>query len=318
MHGVSRSHQVLRNIAAKARAANSEKSGGEGIVAGLVVQGGAMRGVYSIGAISVLQDFGFSAGIDYAVGSSSGAINASYFAAGQCHDAINGYLEDLPNERFINWWRVKPILDIDYLTDEVIAKRQHLDIAKIVSSTITLKILITDAETGEAVEVDGREAGGKLYEVLRASAAIPLFYNRIVRINERSFLDGGIAEAVPFARAIEWGCSDILVVLTNAPSYREDGMVGLKALLVRIMLRSFSDRVIAKLISPDPTFNQTMRLLEEPGELVEEVRVAVIYPSDPARMVSRTTRNRAALQAAADLGKEDMQRSLREAGVLQV
>ncbi|HIF10380.1 MAG TPA: hypothetical protein EYQ81_11485 [Sneathiellales bacterium] len=87
---------------------------------GLVLQGGGMRGAYSIGALSVLQDEELQTAFDVVVGSSAGAVNGAYFLASQCQDSIRAYVEELSNKRFINLFRPRKILEIDFLIDEML------------------------------------------------------------------------------------------------------------------------------------------------------------------------------------------------------
>src|SRR6476659_5404086 len=65
----------------------------------LVVQGGGLRGIYSLSALAVLEELGLRDAFSRVIGSSAGAINGAYFLAGQARESISIYTEDLSNRR---------------------------------------------------------------------------------------------------------------------------------------------------------------------------------------------------------------------------
>src|SRR5690606_3309761 len=69
---------------------------------GLVVQGGGMRGVYSMGALAALEEMGFGQCFDHVVGSSAGALNSAYFITGQASYGVETYIHYLTQGRFVN------------------------------------------------------------------------------------------------------------------------------------------------------------------------------------------------------------------------
>src|SRR5262245_64259967 len=93
----------------------------DGRKVGLIVEGGAMRGVISCAALMALEELGLTEAFDEIYGASAGAVNAAYFLAGQAAYATTIYYQRINNSRFIrNLWRRK-IVDIDSLFDSVIA-----------------------------------------------------------------------------------------------------------------------------------------------------------------------------------------------------
>jgi predicted acylesterase/phospholipase RssA len=74
----------------------------------LVVQGGGMRGVYSMAALAALSEAGHRDAFDVIVGSSAGAINAAYFLAGQADEAVDLYVDQLSNRNFVSNWSGSP------------------------------------------------------------------------------------------------------------------------------------------------------------------------------------------------------------------
>jgi predicted patatin/cPLA2 family phospholipase len=210
-----RTELVVKNIRARARngATDDRKIA-------LIVEGGAMRGVFSSGANIGIESLGLLHAFDEVYGCSAGAINAAYLLAGQAAFGTRIYFEDINNTRFINLWRgPNRVIDLDYLFHDVIARRKRLDLAKIDAQSCCLLVSLTDAVTGRGILVDYRPGKYPLLDVIRASATHPLLSERWMRIGEGKYFDGGFADSLPVQAAIDRGCTDILALLTRPPDY---------------------------------------------------------------------------------------------------
>src|SRR5262245_47275646 len=122
----------------------------DGRKVGLVVEGGAMRGVISCAALMALEELGLTDVFDEVYGASAGAVNAAYFLAGQAGYATTIYYQKINNTRFIGRvWR-RQFVNIDDLFDSIIASDRPLRVEKVLASRSRLFITIADALTGEA------------------------------------------------------------------------------------------------------------------------------------------------------------------------
>jgi hypothetical protein len=121
---------------------------------GLVVEGGGMRGVVSGGALIAMERVGLTSVFDEVYGESAGAINASYFLAGEAAFGARIYLEDLTSFRFINPLRRGKILDVDFLIDEVMTSIKSLPVERVMQSRSRLFVSITNAADGTGRVVD--------------------------------------------------------------------------------------------------------------------------------------------------------------------
>lgn len=283
-------------------------------VRGLVVQGGGMRGIYSAGAMTALADAGLAGSFTHIFASSSGAINAAYLMSGQTDLVAAGYADHLNKKSpFIRYWRLNKIVDIDYLVDRILKHSEFpLDVKAVIESPAILHVIVTDLHTAEAVELTSKEVGrwdasGELmYELFRATSALPLIYGRVVKIDGRNYVDGGVSDAIPLFRAIEAGCTDITVVTTRNPSFRRNNKRGVLRILGLLMLAFHSKALRRKLLAEDRLFNRTMGLLQEPGGLEGKIRITVISPSDESRLAGRATRERRKLWDCAHMGRQDV------------
>lgn len=279
------------------------------IKTGLVVQGGGMRGVYSMAALMALEEVGLGNAFDHIIGSSAGAINGSYFAAGQAKMAVGVYIDDLSNRRFVNFLRRHNIVDINYLVDGVLKKHKALDVAQVRNAMSTLHIILTDYMDATAREFTNRDADVDIMELIRATSAMPVLYRTPVTIQGRRYIDGGVANKLPLQRAIDLGCTDIVVVATRPAGHRSRPLT-LSRLAMRFFLGGFPEKIRNRLTTQDELFNQAMNLIESRRDSNDTPRICYVCPSDPARIVSRTCSNRDALLQCALMARNDMRRAL--------
>jgi len=283
---------------------------------GLVVQGGGMRGVYSMGALAALEEAGLRESFDIVTGSSSGAINAAYFLAGQADEAVDLYLRYLNSREFINILRLRRIVDIDFAIETAMKWHRPLKMETLRSSPSLLEVIVVNAETGQPEVISSRDDHYDFYEVMHATAALPGLYNKKVRLGSGLYVDGGLVDALPVGRALDGGADRVLTIATRVRGYRDEGN-GLLYRLVARLLAHGQAPAIRKLIGPpNLLLNETMRLLENQTEEAVPPRGWCVWPSDPSRLVSRTTLDRSELRRCATMGRSDMcgllQRELRE------
>ncbi len=277
-----------------------------------------MRGIYSAAAMGALHEAGLQHSFDHIYGSSSGAINGAYLLSGQADMAATGYADHLNGESpFINYCRLGKIVDIDYLIDGILKHSETpLDVKAVVDSPTVLHTVLTDYETAEPVEITSKQvgawdaSGNLMYELFRATAAMPLFYDRVVEIDGKKYVDGGVCDAIPLFRAIEAGCTDITVVTTRNPGFRRTKKKGIIRALGLLALAWHPKLLRQKLLNEDILFNKTMNLLQDPSKLADNIHITLISPSDESRLVGRTTRGRDKLWDCAEMARQDVFRTL--------
>ena len=283
-------------------------SAGVGGMTGLVLQGGGMRGSYSIGALVALSELGLDTAFDHVYGVSAGAINGAYFVAGQAELAARGYVEDLASKRFISFTRVGKFLDIDFLIDSVVKERKPLDVMKLREAAATVHVGLTDYRTGAGLTVTNRDRGIDFAEALRATAALPLLYGKTVRLDGKECLDGSTADPVPLFRAVQQGCDRILLVLTSPLRDQPKPIPWVLNLVVHGLLCRYPDAIRKGVLNMDAPLNDIQPLLETREGLPEGVSLSVIAPSDHGRLVGHLTRDRERLIDCIELGRQDAYR----------
>jgi predicted patatin/cPLA2 family phospholipase len=286
---------AIKERSARWRAGNREPDGRK---LGLVIEGGAMRAVYSAGGAVALAHLGFTDLFDEVYATSAGVMNASYFLANQPELGISVYFDNCTTRHFMNPLRIWKLIDIDYLFDQVIARDKRLDVDKILSSRTKLFVAVIDKRTGAGRVIDTKATRTPLLSVLKAATAIPVLYNRTVDIDGQPFLDGGLAIPFPIEQALANGCTDVLVLLTRPANHYTDAP-------------GWASRRMFNLIFAhgNTGLNQAYSLCHERSRTARDlafgrvatppgVNIATICTDEP-ETIQRTTTNRALLRSAA-------------------
>ncbi len=289
---------VIQELAER-RADRHRIGGDQAPKLGLVVEGGGMRGVISAGALAALDELGLTSAFDVIYAESAGAINSSYFLAGETHLGSSIYYEDLTGRQFVNLLRPTKMLDIDYLTELVMISQKPLGVDAVLASRTDLFISLTDVETAIPRVVKAEAGGQSLLETLKATASIVPLYNHSVEIDGRAFVDGGITDPIPLHRAIESGCSRILVLLTRPPDCLSRPFPSYQKLLLWPLLQRWNPGF------RHAFFNHRYRRYNEMRDLAfgrkaspRSCRISVICPGAETPDISRATVDGELLKAA--------------------
>lgn len=262
----------------------------------LIVEGGGMRGAYAAGVLMGLKKAGREYDAIYA--SSSGACSAAYLAAGQ-EEGLSIWEKHLHGNRLLsatNFARGKPYLDLDYLIDEVFAKRVPLDIDALRASAAPVWITVTRARDGVVEYRDLRQESDPLH-VLRATAALPIAYGKAVKLGGESYLDGGMGDPIPVVRALSEGATHITAVLTKPLGYRRPASPAWLTWFGSLPYPGASP-AFATL---HERYNEALANLERPPPFVQ---VKIITPP-PKLALGRLTRNKRDLRRAVKQGLAD-------------
>ncbi len=187
---------------------------------GLVIEGGGVRASYACGVLLAFKELKFDQ-FDVVTATSSGACCGANFVAGE-PEKNRFLLESYTKKGFVKFQNIltsKNVVDIDFLIDQVLKFDVPLNDVKIKNSNKLFLIAVMDYQTGKTVYFNNREHD--IFEVLRASCAMPYMYRKKVLFNGRRYLDGGMVACIPLDKIIEEGCKEIFVIRTREKSYRK-------------------------------------------------------------------------------------------------
>jgi predicted patatin/cPLA2 family phospholipase len=215
-------HPVLALLRRRREAGSSPGNRTDKAKLGLAVEGGGMRGVVSASMLTALEDLGYSDAIDAVYACSSGAINSAYYLVGKTWYPLTIYFDDLTTLDFVNLRRAftsKPILNIDYAFDEILANVKPLDYDDVIKSPIPLHIAITLVDEMRTMITDSLGSADELREALRASSWLPVALKGTTTFRGQRAIDGGVLTALPFRLAMAADCTHILSLSTHPMGY---------------------------------------------------------------------------------------------------
>ena len=200
---------------------------------GLVLEGGALRTIYSSGVCDGFLEAGLD--FDYVVGVSAGiAYGVSFLSRqfGRNLEIVTRYANDkryMSKRNMLRPGNRHCYFGLDFTYDEIPNRLVPYDYAAFDRWPGTAEAVVTNVETGQAAyfPVDRDDPQ---FTLLRATCAMPLLFP-IFDYRGIRCLDGGVADAIPWKRALEAGCDRVVVVLTRERGYRKkpEHLMGLMA-----------------------------------------------------------------------------------------
>jgi len=253
---------------------------------GLVMEGGALRTIFSCGVCDAFLDAALPMP-DYFVGVSGGiAYGASYLSRQNRRNLklLTTYAND---RRYMGWSnladpRNKSYFGLKFAYETIPNELLPFDYDTFEAFPGTVEAVLTNLNTGEA-EYWAVPRQDRTNIVTRASCSIPLLFP-IAEVEGQPYLDGGCADPIPWQRAFDAGCDRVVVLLTRERTYRKEPDKSLK--------------VIEQTFKKYPAFVETMRRRADDYNtsrealfaLEAEGRVTVIAPEDTLGC-SRTERD---------------------------
>lgn len=230
---------------------------------GLVLEGGAMRGLFSAGVMDVLMEEGLE--FDGLIGVSAGAAFGCNYKSGQNGRVI------LYNKRFAHDWRFCSVRSFvttgdlfggDFCYHYFPENLDLFDQQAFNQSKMEFTVVCTDVETGEPVYKTLMNYDYEMCEYIRASASMPIV-SRIVNIDGQGLLDGGISDSIPLRQFQEMGYGRNVVIATQPADYRKKHTRLMP--LFRLMLRKYP-KLIKALDTRETMYNGQLDYLKTEEE----------------------------------------------------
>lgn len=267
--------------------------------AGLVLEGGGMRGLYTAGVLDFFLDQELY--FDYVIGVSAGACNAaSYISRQKGRNKI-------VNTAFVDDWRymsLKSLLingslfGMDFIFDEIPNRRVPFDYETFYRSPVDFRIGVTDCLTGRPLYFDKKDLD-RDFTVLRASSSLPLVAP-VVHFRGYHLLDGGIADPIPVRQAMADGYPKNVIVLTRNRGYRKEPVNLWGRLALQVKYKKYPG-LVKTIIKRHEIYNETLDCIEE---LEQRGQAVVIRPAKKLH-VDRFEKNADKLLELYSQGYED-------------
>lgn len=261
----------------------------------LVLEGGAMRGMYTAGVLDSFMEQGVE--FDAVIGVSAGALFGVNFLTKQIGRVIR-YNKKYNSDK--NYMGIRPfiktgnIIDTEYAYSRVPLKLDPIDDETFKKSKVPFYAVITNMRTGQPEYVRIKSVVEQM-DVLRASGSMP-FASRPVAIKGELYLDGAIADSIPFQKMLDMGYDRLVVVLTKDKGYVKKPMNRLLTLIYKKypnFYKALNNRHIM--------YNKQMEDLRA----LEKAGIAKVYQPVNSPKISRLESDPEKLEALYQIGRMD-------------
>lgn len=264
---------------------------------GLVLEGGAMRGMYTAGILDVLMEHNIP--FDGAVGVSAGAAFGCNYKSQQIGRSIRYNLKYCKDKRYCSIYSLIRTGDLyggEFCYHKLPNELDVFDVPTYTANPMEFHVVATDVVTGKPVYHRADKADHKDLEWFRASGSMPLV-SKIVEIDGLKLLDGGMTDPVPLAYFQSLGYTRNVVILTQPRDYRKEENKTLP--MIRVMLRKYPN-AIKVMENRHTVYNQTTQfVLEE-----EKKGDTFVFAPKEALPIKRLCRDPELLKATYEIGRQ--------------
>lgn len=271
----------------------------------LIMEGGAMRGMFTCGVIDVLMQHGIT--FDGAAGISAGAVFGCNFKSGQIGRPIRYNKKYCADPRYCSirsLFRTGDLYGADFCYRELPDELDVFDREAFRNNPLQFYVGATDVSTGKPVYHLCTDGGSEDMLWFQASASMPVV-SRPVKINDLLLLDGGITDAVPFSFMEEQGYRHNVIVLTQPKGYRKMPASGMA--MMKIMLRKYP-RVAEAMVIRHQMYNHQMDEIDRREASGESL---VIRPPQSLQ-IGHTEKNPDELERVYQIGIREAEKKLED------
>ena len=270
---------------------------------GLVLEGGAMRGLYTAGVLDVFLDNNIK--VDGIIGVSAGVLFGVNYLSKQKGRGIRYNKKFAKDKRYMgmrSFLTTGNIVNKDFAYYEIPTKLDIFDEETFEKSDTDFWATVTNIETGEAEYIKLEKPIDQM-EVLRATSAMPIV-SEIIEIDGKKYLDGGVSDSIPVEKCKSMGYDKIIVVLTRTIEYRKKKA---SSTLAKIKYKEYP-KLIETMENRYKKYNETV---EKIIDMENKKEIFVIRPSKDLK-IKRIEKDVDKLQAMYDLGVSDCKKQLED------
>lgn len=260
------------------------------IKAALVLEGGALRGMYTSGVLDTFLKNNME--FECVAGVSAGALNAMSYISKQPGRSAKINLEYCDDPRYIGrkaFIKNKGIIGYDYLFGDISENKVPFDYKSFENTNQRFIIVTTNCEKAETEYLEKSNCND-LFKAAQASSSMPLA-SAMVEINNNHYLDGAVTTSIPVKWALEQGYEKVVVVLTRDKNYRKPMLSNKMKKLYKLAYHKYP-KLIEKLNTMPERYN---KLQEELIDLEKEGKIFIIRPEKEVT-VSRLEKDKEKLE----------------------
>ena len=261
---------------------------------GLVLEGGGMRGLFSAGVLDALLELK-ELSVNGIVGVSSGALFGVNYVSKQKERAVRYNKKYADDKRYMglhSWITTGNAVNKDFAFYELPYKLDVFDNETFKKAETDFYVVMTNVESGKPEYVLIEDAFVQM-EYLRATSALP-FASKIIEINGKKYLDGGISDSIPIDFCESLGYDKIIAVLTRPEgTYKEDKL----GFLYKLVYRKYPN-LVNSLLNMATDYEKVLTKIKD---LENKGKIFVVRPPEVLK-IGRLEKNRDKIQKVYDTG----------------
>ena len=241
---------------------------------GLVLEGGALRGLYTAGVLDIMLDNNIE--VDAIAGTSAGALFGINYFSKQRGRGLRYNLKYCNDIRYISKLSLLftgNVVNRNFAYYKIAKKLDPFDNKEFKKANKVFLATVTNIETGLPEYIKITDPINQI-EALRATSAMPGL-SRIVKIGSKKYLDGAITDSIPLNNFLEENYDKIIVVLTRPINYKKKNYSEKQIKYLKFRYKKyplFLKRIINRA-------NEYNKMTTKIRELENEKRIFVIRPS---------------------------------------
>ena len=269
----------------------------------LVLEGGAMRGIYTSAIIDTFLDENIH--FDCLIGVSAGALFGVNYVSKQKERSLRYNKKYINNHNYMGLWsliKTGSIVNKDFAYNKIPNELDKFDEKTFKKSKTKFYATVTNVETGLPEYIQIKDTA-KQIDVFRASGSMP-FVSEIVDYEGNKYLDGALGDSIPVLKAKEMGYEKIVVILTQPEDFRKKKK---PAWIAKLMYHKYP-KLIEAINTRYLKYNETLDIIKD---LEHKKEIFVIRPSSPLN-IKRIEKDLTKIDNVYDLGLKDAKKYLKK------
>lgn len=269
----------------------------------LVLEGGAMRGIYTSAIIDTFLDEDIK--FDCLIGVSAGALFGVNYVSKQKQRSLRYNKKYINNPNYMGLWsliKTGSIVNKDFAYNKIPNELDKFDEKTFKKSKTKFYATVTNVETGQPEYIHIKDTS-KQIDAFRASGSMP-FVSELVEYEGNKYLDGALGDSIPVLKAKEMGYDKIVVVLTQPADFRKKKN---PSWIAKLMYRKYP-KLIEAINTRYIKYNETLDIIKD---LESKKEIFVIRPSVPLN-IKRIEKDLTKIDNVYDLGLKDAKKSLKK------
>ena len=187
---------------------------------GMVLEGGAVRTIYSTGVCDALLTRSLMT--DYVIGVSAGIAYGVSYVSRQPRRNLDIMVNYINDKRYMGMGNLlrrdnRAYFGLEFVYSTIPNQLVPFDYDTFAAYPGEVEAVVTNLDTG-AAEYFPLDRRDDKFKLLQATCALPFLFP-VFHIQGRPCMDGGAADAIPYERAFAKGCDRVIVVLTRERDY---------------------------------------------------------------------------------------------------